>query len=303
MREPQLELFHIGPPEQLPLIPYRNPLAERFDSSFFAAIPTLPGIYRMRDERENLLYVGKAKNLRIRVRSYARAAPTSASPKVLRLLPKIRTIEWEEHPSEKEALLRENDLLRTHRPPFNVANTQSHTYSFFHLADDEAGTLRIHLGMTIDPAYADIYGAFKGVGLSLRTYRALVRLLWMEAHANPKAAHLPAILMNRRRLSEFSVPYAKDLSAIERRIAYRRLKQFFNGTASTLLRSFTALAKAKSLDTFSRSVIEADLETLKEFHASHAKRNYRVKRETEFKDHLIPQDRLDDLFVIAKKWA
>lgn len=301
MRETQLELFHLGPPEQLPLLPYENPLPGRFPSEFFSGIPTVPGVYRMRGERAELLYVGKAKNLRTRVRSYARAAPENASPKVLRLLQKIRTIEWETAADEKSALLRENALLRTHRPPFNVANNASHTYAFFHLSDESADEVRLHFGLVVDPAYPDVYGAFKGIGRALAAYRALLRLLSLSTLDEPNAAALPAILLNRRRLPTFAIPHPRDASPLERRLFYRRLRQFFNGTGATLLATFKKLGARKSLDTFTRALVELDLETLTEFHATHAKRNYRVKRETAFAERLIPQSRLDDLFVLASR--
>ncbi len=300
MHDRQLELFHLGPPLQLALIPYRNPLADRFTREFFSDIPTVPGVYRMRGAGSELLYVGKAKNLRVRVRSYARAAPENASSKTLRLLAKIHEIEWDEKPTETAALLAENSLLREHRPPFNVANTLSHTYAFFHLRNDAQG-IEIHHGMSPNEAYPDIYGSFKGIGLSLRTFRALLRLLWTESRDHPALAELPPILLNRRRLTTFSVPYSPHLTELERRIAYRRLKQFFNGTASTLLNSFTRLAKRKCLTPFDRAVIEADLETLETFHSNQAKRNYRVKHKTGFADRIIPQNTLDDLFVLARE--
>jgi excinuclease UvrABC nuclease subunit len=300
MKTAQLELFHIGPPEQLALIPYVNPLAERFDRDFFATIPQLPGVYRMRGEASELLYVGKAKVLRTRVRSYARATPTNSSSKTLRLLQKVRAIEWEETSDERSALLRENALLRTHRPPFNVANTLSHTYAFIHLSDDDADSIGIHLGMTVDRNYPDVYGSFKGISLALRTFRALLRLLWLASNENATASDLPSILMNRRRLPIFSVAHPPDLNPTERRLAYRRLRQFFNGTASSLLREFAEIAKRKNLGEFGRALVAADIETLETFHASHAKRNYRVKREAGFTGHLIPQDTLDELFVLAK---
>lgn len=294
----QLELFHLGPPKQLPLFPYENPLSTRLGPSFFSALPTSAGVYRMRDEASRLLYVGKAKNLRNRLRSYTHAQPESASPKVLRLIEKIRDIEVEVLADERSALLRENALLRELKPPYNVANTASHTYSFFHLRREPEG-IRIHLAMRADTAsYPDVYGAFKGLGLNLRTHRALLRLLWIRAEG---ADSLPAILTNRRKLSEFVVPFASDSGdETTERIEYRAVKQFFNGTAQTLIGSLERITKRKSLSPFHLSLVETDLETLREFHAKHAKRNYRLKRDLGVETPLIAQDRLDDLFVLAR---
>jgi excinuclease UvrABC nuclease subunit len=104
------------------LLPYENPLAKRFDSAFFRAIPRAPGVYFLRGELDEVLYVGKAKDLRARLRSYRQARPDQVSRKVIRLIRIVRKIEWEECGTEKDALLRENRLLRELKPPFNVVN-------------------------------------------------------------------------------------------------------------------------------------------------------------------------------------
>jgi excinuclease ABC subunit C len=71
----------------------------------------------MRDASDLLLYVGKAKSLRQRLSSYR--YPVRASRKTVRLMHAVRRIDWEVCPSEQAACLRENELLRVHRPPFN----------------------------------------------------------------------------------------------------------------------------------------------------------------------------------------
>ena len=73
-------------------------------------IPVTPGIYLMRDARREILYIGKAKSLRKRVRSYFRVpAPI---PKVTILMSKVRAIDHIETPTEVDALLLEAHLIR-----------------------------------------------------------------------------------------------------------------------------------------------------------------------------------------------
>lgn len=244
----------------------------------------------MKNERAELLYVGKAKNLRTRLRSYTHANPESASKKVLQLVQAVRTIEWNELENEKEALLRENALLREHRPPMNVANNSSHTYLFFHLRKEDEG-VRVHIGMAPNPAYPDVYGSFKGLGLGLRAYKALLRLLWIRTHGIENLSRIPAPLVNRRQLPEFLVPMAD-------RLGYRALKQYLNGTAKSVTGTITRLLARDDLDAFAKKLLEQDLETLTQFHETHAKRNREMKIELEYPTELIPQDRLDDLLVL-----
>jgi excinuclease ABC subunit C len=78
----------------------------------------LPGVYGMIDAKGELIYVGKAKNLRVRLLSYFR--PRSRDPKAGRILKRTRTLVWEIAASEFSALLRELELIQRWQPRFNV---------------------------------------------------------------------------------------------------------------------------------------------------------------------------------------
>ena len=80
--------------------------------------PRLPGVYGMIDPRGELIYVGKAKNLRARLLSYFR--PNSRDAKAGRILKRTRSLVWEVAPSEFAALLRELELIQRWQPRFNV---------------------------------------------------------------------------------------------------------------------------------------------------------------------------------------
>jgi excinuclease ABC subunit C len=78
-----------------------------------------PGVYLFRDERGNVLYIGKAKSLRPRVRSYFQATPDTRST-IQRLPERVADIEVIVTDTEVEALHLEQNLIKRHRPPFNV---------------------------------------------------------------------------------------------------------------------------------------------------------------------------------------
>jgi excinuclease ABC subunit C len=86
--------------------------------------PCLPGVYGMIDARGELIYVGKAKNLRTRLLSYFR--PKSRDPKAGHILKDTRTLVWEIAPSEFAALLRELELIQRWQPRFNVQGQPRH---------------------------------------------------------------------------------------------------------------------------------------------------------------------------------
>ncbi|RMG60724.1 MAG: excinuclease ABC subunit UvrC [Deltaproteobacteria bacterium] len=89
------------------------------DPSVFDSLPEKPGVYIFRDSRGRALYVGKAKNLRNRVRSYLRPG-SDGRERIPRMVEEAVDLEWVITESENEALLLENNLIKKHRPPYNV---------------------------------------------------------------------------------------------------------------------------------------------------------------------------------------
>ncbi|MHB1873015.1 MAG: GIY-YIG nuclease family protein, partial [Steroidobacteraceae bacterium] len=100
-----------------------------FDSkSFVAALPRRPGVYRMFDRDRTLLYVGKARSLKDRVGSYF--SGSNVSPKVQALVQLIADMEVTVTHSETEALLLEYNLIKAHRPRFNVVLRDDKSYPY-----------------------------------------------------------------------------------------------------------------------------------------------------------------------------
>lgn len=83
------------------------------------AVPNRPGCYFMRDRRGIIIYVGKAKNLRKRVLSYFRPGARH-SPKVRSMVNTVADLEWMVVKNEAEALLTESNLIKKHKPHFNI---------------------------------------------------------------------------------------------------------------------------------------------------------------------------------------
>lgn len=88
--------------------------------------PTQPGVYLMKDERGEILYVGKARNLRQRVKSYF--GSTDGRPQVRFLMARVAGISFTVTDTEKEALLLENTLIKQHQPRYNLNLKDDKTY-------------------------------------------------------------------------------------------------------------------------------------------------------------------------------
>jgi excinuclease ABC subunit C len=83
-------------------------------------VPQKPGVYLFRDSAANVLYVGKAKSLRSRVRSYFQLGSSDTRPGIRQMADRVETIETIVTQTEVEALHLEQNLVKRHRPPYNV---------------------------------------------------------------------------------------------------------------------------------------------------------------------------------------
>ncbi len=113
--------------------------------TFLAHLPRRPGVYRMFDAADEILYVGKAKSLRSRVTSYFRKGATDS--KTMALVGHIARVETTVTSSETEALLLEQSLIKEHKPPYNVVFRDDKSYPYIYLTtDDEYPRLAFHRG-------------------------------------------------------------------------------------------------------------------------------------------------------------
>src|SRR5208283_2777656 len=94
-------------------------------------IPTNPGVYLFKNEQNEILYIGKAKSLRSRVKSYF--SNTDQPAKTRQLVSRIRNIDWIIVNNEVEALLLENKLVKQHTPKYNIDLKDAKTFAYISL--------------------------------------------------------------------------------------------------------------------------------------------------------------------------
>ena len=105
-----------------------------------ALLPDQPGCYIMKDAEKNILYVGKAKVLKNRVRSYFHGVHNN---KTTKLVSHIHDFEFIVTGSEKEALLLEINLIKKHRPPYNIMFMDDKMYPYIEVSEGADFTVRI----------------------------------------------------------------------------------------------------------------------------------------------------------------
>lgn len=152
-----------------------------FDSkSFLKGLTRRPGIYQMFDATDKILYVGKAKNLRNRVSSYFRSS--GLSPKTQALVARIQRIEVTVTGSETEALLLEQNLIKQHRPPYNILLRDDKSYPYIFVSDrDTFPAIRFRRGSGRQPGrYFGPYPSSGAVRESLNLLQKVFRIRQCE---------------------------------------------------------------------------------------------------------------------------
>lgn len=141
--------------------PTSESLADSFDSARFLASATQqPGIYQMFDAEGKILYVGKAKNLKARLSSYFRK--TGLTVKTAALVAKIRHIEVTITASETEALILEQNLIKSNRPPYNILLRDDKSYPYIFISSNEDYP-RISFHRGAKKKLGDYFGPFPNV--------------------------------------------------------------------------------------------------------------------------------------------
>jgi excinuclease ABC subunit C len=164
----------------------------KFGVDFLASVSDGPGIYLFRDDGGGILYVGKAINLRRRLRGYRNASRRKVHRKMRALVREAQTLEVRPLPTERAALLAENEIIRTWRPAYNVDGTYTFLYPMIGLATLGRQTL---LAFTTTPSawqtlHLRWFGAFRSRHRTRDAFDALDTLLQMLGHPEPHS-HLP----------------------------------------------------------------------------------------------------------------
>ena len=140
--------------------------------SLLPTLPNEPGVYRMLDERGEVLYVGKAKSLRKRVAAYAKTQGQSA--RLQRMVALTRAMEFVTTASEVEALLLEANLIKRYRPTFNIVLRDDKSFPYIYLrTDHEFPLIGKHRGAKRPET--EYFGPFASAGAVNDTLNALLK--------------------------------------------------------------------------------------------------------------------------------
>ena len=142
--------------------------------TFLSNVGEAPGIYQMFDDAESLLYVGKAKNLKKRLSSYFRS--TGLPIKTAAMMKKVTNIQVTLTHTENEALILESNLIKKHKPHYNILLRDSKSYPFIHIdTSHEFPRLSFYRGDRSQPGR--YFGPYPGVAAIRDTLALLQKVL------------------------------------------------------------------------------------------------------------------------------
>jgi excinuclease ABC subunit C len=192
--------------------------------------PSQPGVYRMIDARGDVLYVGKAKNVRKRVRAYAR--PTGLDTRIERMIAATRALEFVVTRTETEALLLEANLIKRLRPRFNVTLRDDKSFPYILITSDHwAPQILKHRGARTRPGH--YFGPFASVWAVNRTVNALQRAFLLRSCSDPffESRTRPCLLHQIKRCS---APCTNEIDFSEYAVLVREANAFLSGRSKAV---------------------------------------------------------------------
>lgn len=257
-------------------------------------IPSDPGCYIFRGEKNEILYVGKAKNLRKRVKSYFQK--TEKSPKTNALVKKITQIETRIVTSEMEAFILENNLIKKHQPKYNILLRDDKNFLYLRITNEYFPRIEITRRIVRDGS------TYIGPHTSAKKFRSMIafcqkifkirtcKLEFEETKVikNPEARKLPCLDFH---IQKCSAPCSGEISKEEYQADVERMKKFLKGDTKDVIehlkknmmrlateKKFEAAAKTRDLiasisNSTERQRVELSDTTSRDFVHLHREKN------------------------------
>lgn len=211
-------------------------------------LPKKPGVYIMRDANDEIIYIGKAKNLINRVRSYFREKLDR--PKTQILMSHFDSLEYIVTNSEKEALILEATLIKKHRPRYNVQLKDDKRYPYVKITNEKYPRLIITRNITKNGIY---YGPFTDVTSVKKTVKFLKSLFKIRTCRNMDGPCLSS------QIDLCYAPCSGEISKEEYDEIINKIDLFFQGKYSVIVKNLKKeMAEAAENEQFEKAAVLRD---------------------------------------------
>ncbi len=271
---------------------------KRFDRKFgrdlLGELPHAPAVYLFKDESGEVLYAGKAKDIRRRLSAYRNAGRRKAERKMRTLVREAHSLEVRLQPSETEALLLENRLIRELRPPYNVDGAFDFLYPAIGTGRHDE---RLVLCLTTDPEpLVDLglawHGTFRPRWRARDAFDALVSLFGRLGHVEPASR------------TRFAPRRRGARSVAIRRVPERflpPLRSLLDGEDDALLGMLATALLERDEARRTAAEVQHELRFLARFHEEDALRLRRARQSVGWPVSFVPRQERDALFIRARR--
>ena len=198
-------------------------------------VPEQPGCYLYYDKDGEIIYVGKAKNLKRRVYSYFHKQHDSVKTSVL--VSQIEKLEYIITDSEVEALILESHLIKKHKPKYNILLKDDKKYPYFLITDEDFPRIQIVRKKNLNPDKGRFYGPYTDVGAMYATLDFLKRLFPLKQCKTPKFSNRPCLYYH---IGKCLAPCQGKVTPEEYQKLIRQVELFLSGKQSELLKQIQA---------------------------------------------------------------
>ena len=195
-------------------------------------VPEQPGCYLYYDKDGEIIYVGKAKNLKRRVYSYFHKQHND-SVKTKVLVSQIEKLEYIITDSEVEALILESHLIKQHKPRYNILLKDDKKYPYFLITDEDFPRIQVVRKKNLNPDKGRFYGPYTDVGAMYATLDFLKRLFPLKQCKKPKFSNRPCLYYH---IGKCLAPCQGKVTPEEYQNLIRQVELFLSGKQTELLK-------------------------------------------------------------------